>query len=199
MTMKPVHEWQTPEFDHVWITPAFAAYAIPHMLRLKEEMSLRMLSHWVITTIGEPTNPSAGRGSTRGFSLKDVCLMVAGIKLAKQIGLSHQKTGQCVREISSKWDTLLPVPPDTFIKPGGSIMLNYFDRANAKFLVAEVRMPNFFEASIVEYSELDYYVIGAAEDPVVVLNVTTCVAKAIGYLVMWFNAPPESKKKVGLV
>jgi hypothetical protein len=196
MVMKPDNEGRLPEMDEVWITPAFAAKAIPAILRLKGEMSLRMLTHWVKVTIGEPTIPSEGRGSTRGFSLMDICLMIIGMRLAKQIGFDHQQTRTCVLGVRDAWKTLLPGPYESVLRPDGSFFP--CERSQCKFLVAEERAPHYFEASIVPHHELDFYVIGAAENPVVVLNVTSAAVKAMAYLIRWFNAPPQHKKAVGL-
>jgi len=196
MVMKPDNEGRLPEIEHVWITPAFAVKAIPAILRVKGEMSLRMLTHWVKVTIGEPTIPSEGRGSTRGFSLKDICLMIIGMNLAKQIGFSHERTRACVLAVRDAWDTLLPGPYESVMHPNGAVTM--YDRSHCKFLVAEERFAHYFEASIVPDQELDFYVIGAAENPVVVLNITTSVVKTMGYLIRWFNAPPHHKKTVGL-
>jgi hypothetical protein len=70
-------------------------------------LSKRMMSHVVTTTIRETSVPADGRGSKRILSFKDLVLVLKGLQLA-DLGLSSDRVLVCVDAIRTSWDEVFP-------------------------------------------------------------------------------------------
>ena len=81
-----------------------------------KEISSRMLSHVVVTTIGEAEIPASGRGSKRGFTLKDLYMMDVGSNLSL-IGLAPHRVRLCIEGLKNYWRDLFPEPIPKLFTP----------------------------------------------------------------------------------
>lgn len=94
------------------MTPGDVRSAIKHFQ--EKEISMRMLSHSVQTTIGESTVPADGPGRAREFSVQDVVLILIGEQL-RDMGLSPARIRTCTDAIRGQWDLLVSAAGDVFL------------------------------------------------------------------------------------
>lgn len=71
-----------------------------------KQVSKRMLSHYVRTTIGQTSSPAQGRGTVQLSSPKDVALILSGMDLA-ELGLGPTQVKKCVSVLKRAWPKLV--------------------------------------------------------------------------------------------
>ncbi len=123
--------------DEVCLTPGQVIEHIEELYGLT--ISPRMLSHVVKNTIGEATEPPAGPGRPRGFSIKDIDLMLAGIRLAAD-GLPPAYVRICVEALRKDWNKLLPGPFTECFGPDGTLLCAVRE-ADLRVLIAGKDLP----------------------------------------------------------
>lgn len=97
----------TPNID--MYAPLYAPADVANFLLSirRKEISRRMLSHVVHSTIGESAVPADGRGSKRTFSVQDVALIIVGMDLL-DLGLPPGRVRTCVEAVREAWPELIP-------------------------------------------------------------------------------------------